>query len=212
MRALSDIAHNFRGNGLNNVITGGGGNDILHLRDGGDDTVIGGSGNDAIYFGGRLSARRRSRRRRRDGTSSAFRAITALGPATTFTLGPSHLVNIEMLVLMSGGRPALRRHDRQFLQLQPRTVDCNVAAGQQLTVSFNTLRFGENVRFDGSAETDGSFLTYGGLGNDILTGGQQNDAFYFGADGRFGSGDRVDGQGGTSTSWDFRAITAAPGR
>ena len=97
------------------------------------------------------------------------------------------------------------------------TVDSNVAAGQQLTVSFNTLLAGEAVTFDGSAETDGSFMTYGGLGTDVLTGGQQSDAFYFGADGRYGWGDRVDGQGGAldqlGLQGDYsgaRAVTFAP--
>jgi hypothetical protein len=76
------------------------------------------------------------------------------------------------------------------------TVDANVAAGQQLAVVFNTLRAGENVTFNGAAETDGSFLTYGGFGTDLLTGGQKDDGFFFGTGGRFGASDRIDGQGG----------------
>ncbi|RYY39488.1 MAG: hypothetical protein EOP59_12445, partial [Sphingomonadales bacterium] len=66
-----------------------------------------------------------------------------------------------------------------------------------LRVSFNTLRPGEQVYFYGAAETNGSFLTFGGFGSDLLTGGQQSDGFFFGAGGRFGAVDRVDGQGGT---------------
>jgi Ca2+-binding RTX toxin-like protein len=55
----------------------------------------------------------------------------------------------------------------------------------------------ENVTFDGSAEKDGYFLTYGGQGRDILTGSQQDDGFFFGIDKRFGEFDGIDGQGGT---------------
>ena len=62
--------------------------------------------------------------------------------------------------------------------------NANVASGQTLAVSWNTLQAGENVFFDGSAETDGSFLTYGGHGNDTIIGGQNNDGFYFGTSGR----------------------------
>jgi Ca2+-binding RTX toxin-like protein len=51
------------------------------------------------------------------------------------------------------------------------------------------------VTFDGSAETDGSFVTYAGLGTDHVVGGQQSDAFFFGV-GHWGAFDSVDGQGG----------------
>lgn len=84
-------------------------------------------------------------------------------------------------------------------------MDANVGLGQQLAVTFNQLRVGENVRFDGSAENDGSFLTYGGFGVDEVTGGQQNDGFYFGF-GRWGASDRVDGQGGTMDQLGLQGI------
>src|SRR4029079_5094870 len=77
-----------------------------------------------------------------------------------------------------------------------KTDDGNVASGQTLYISANTLEAGENFYFDGSAETNGSFLTYGGLGNDTIIGGQQTDGFYFGY-GRWGAGDSGDGQGGS---------------
>ena len=72
-------------------------------------------------------------------------------------------------------------------------------AGHSGTVSqenFNTLQVGENVIFDGSDESDGAFLTYGGLGDDTLTGGDQNDWFYFGNLGRWAAGDIVNGGAG----------------
>jgi Ca2+-binding RTX toxin-like protein len=76
------------------------------------------------------------------------------------------------------------------------TVNANVAAGEVFKINGANLQAGENLTFDGSAESDGSFLVYGGLGTDMLTGGQLGDSFVFAQDGRFGSGDTVDGGAG----------------
>jgi Ca2+-binding RTX toxin-like protein len=58
------------------------------------------------------------------------------------------------------------------------------------------LLSGENFRFDGSAETDTGYQVFGGLGTDTFIGGQQNDNFIFGHDGRFAAGDTVIGGAG----------------
>ena len=57
------------------------------------------------------------------------------------------------------------------------------------------MRAGEDFTFDGSAETNGSFLVYGGHGVDDLTGGAGNDIFLFEGT-RWGASDRVDGGAG----------------
>jgi Ca2+-binding RTX toxin-like protein len=62
-----------------------------------------------------------------------------------------------------------------------------------MVVDANRLRAGENLQFDGSAETDGAFFIYGGGGTDALLGGRGNDTFYFGENNQFGATDRVDG-------------------
>jgi Ca2+-binding RTX toxin-like protein len=75
------------------------------------------------------------------------------------------------------------------------THDANVAAGAVLVVSANGLEAGEDLSFDGSAETDGAFTIYAGFGKETLTGGQLSDGFFFG-EGRFSAGDIVSGGGG----------------
>jgi len=64
--------------------------------------------------------------------------------------------------------------------------------GGILKIQATQLGVGQNLTFDGSAEQDGSFLIYGGNGNDSLTGGKGNDGFYFGP-GQFDSSDMVNG-------------------
>jgi Ca2+-binding RTX toxin-like protein len=62
--------------------------------------------------------------------------------------------------------------------------DGNVAGGATMTVNANTLRAGvpgvsdETLTFDGSGESDGHFTIYSGAGDDVLTGGDQDDRIY----------------------------------
>ena len=58
------------------------------------------------------------------------------------------------------------------------------------------LLAGENLRFDGSAESNGHFRIFAGQGDDDLIGGSGNDGFFFGADGNFTGDDRVVGGAG----------------
>jgi Ca2+-binding RTX toxin-like protein len=75
-------------------------------------------------------------------------------------------------------------------------LDSNIAAGAVLKINGGNLLAGEDLTVDGSAETDGSFLIYGGKGADVLTGGANSDIFFFAHDGRLGAGDHIDGGGG----------------
>src|SRR3954451_6003666 len=49
-------AGDLRGNGLDNILTGGAAGDFFRLQDGGDDSASGNGGNDAFYFGSGYSA------------------------------------------------------------------------------------------------------------------------------------------------------------
>jgi Ca2+-binding RTX toxin-like protein len=80
--------------------------------------------------------------------------------------------------------------------------DGNVAAGKALSIG-GFLKDGNVLKFDGSAETDGSYLVGGGigddtiavgLGTDTLKGNNGDDVLQFG--GGFAATDTVDGGGG----------------
>jgi Ca2+-binding RTX toxin-like protein len=185
-----DSPHDLRGNALENLLTGGGGNDVLRLHDGGSDTARGLGGNDILFYGAALTGTDVN-----DG-GEGVDTLVLQGAYAALVLGAASLVGIEGISLQSGsmvrwGGSGADRHDYALT-----TVQANVAPGQQLRVNAQSLLAGEDFSFDGSAETDGGrFLLYGGFGTDILTGGTGNDIFFFEA-GRLGASDRVIGGGG----------------
>ena len=78
------------------------------------------------------------------------------------------------------------------------TDDATVAAGKQLVVDASYLNSGEAFTFNGSAETDGSFVIHTGRGTNVVTGGAGNDVFHMRAD--FASfDDKVNGGAGFDT-------------
>jgi Ca2+-binding RTX toxin-like protein len=90
------------------------------------------------------------------------------------TFGAGQLIGIENIGLLSA-------HDTRFGELGSSysydltMVDSNVAAGVQMVVDGAKLRIAEFFRFDGSAETDGSFRVFGGLVDDVIIGSRNND-------------------------------------
>ncbi|MEA3000038.1 MAG: hypothetical protein QOK17_1871, partial [Sphingomonadales bacterium] len=182
-------AQDLRGNGLNNILAGGGGNDFFRLQDGGNDTASGGAGADAFYFGAAYNSADSV-----DGGPGADVVALQGDYAGGVTLGM--LTNVETLAVLphddnrfGGGGPS----PFSYSIVAP---DAAVAAGTQLLVNASTLGAGENLTFDGHAETNGSFFIYGGKGMDTLTGGAGADVFFFAEDGRFAATDHVDGGAG----------------
>jgi Ca2+-binding RTX toxin-like protein len=178
-------ARDFRGNSGNNVITGGAGSDILRLYDGGDDTVFGGAGADNIFFIGSLTSA--------DVVNGGSNTDTLVlqGPYGSLTL-TANITEIENISILAGsntafGEPGTNRYDYVLT-----TNNANFAAGVQARINGAALLEGEDFTFDGSAETDASFVVYGGKGKDTLTGGLGNDIFFY-AEERFASGDTVNG-------------------
>jgi len=167
------------------TMTGSGSTDYFDLSQGGNDTASGGGGNDAFYMGGAFNAADHI-----DGGTGTNDQIGLEGDysgANRLVLGADTIAGIELVGLLTG-------HSYDIT-----TNDGNVAAGQVLMFYATTLGAGDSFTFDGSAETDGSFRIYGGLGADTLTGGGGNDGFYFGRDGRFNPlTDHIDGGAGNN--------------
>ena len=143
---------------------------------------MGGDGDDAIIFGATLTA---------NDTVNGGRDNDQVGIAGNYTggnalvLGATTLTNVEVLAALPGGSYDITLNDG------------NTAAGGTLTVFGGNLGAGESFRVDASAETNGTIITYGGLGTDTITGGGGNDGFYFGPS-KYGASDTVSGGAGTN--------------
>jgi hypothetical protein len=176
------------GDAGNNSIAGTDGDDLFRLAAGGDDSASGAAGNDIFFYGAALTAADRN-------NGGEGNDTLVLQGNYDLTLGADNLLGIEGLSLQSGSITRWGQSGTNSYDYVLRSAEANVAAGQQFRVNAQSLRAGEDFSFDGSAETDGTFLVYAGYGDDNLTGGANNDIFFFEA-GRFGAGDRVTGGAG----------------
>ncbi|HEX8624678.1 MAG TPA: calcium-binding protein, partial [Allosphingosinicella sp.] len=191
LRAFSDVAHSFRGNGSNNVVTGARGSDVIDLRDGGEDRANGAGGNDLFVFRGALTSQDKV-----DGGDGRDQIVIQGNYAggNALTLG-AEVVGVESFVLVPGNDTRRGDSGTGTYSYHVTTVNENVASGEEMTFDGAKLRVGENFTFRGGAETDGSFRVVGGLGIDNFVGGSQSDVFRFN-DGAFGFNDVVDGGAG----------------
>ncbi|QDX25001.1 hypothetical protein FPZ54_02460 [Sphingomonas suaedae] len=162
----------------------------------GTDTVIGGAGADAFFFGadGRFAATDRI-----DGGLGNDQLALRGDYSAPIVLNADTFTNVETLVLMSStdlryGSPASASSYALILD------NGNVGAGRVLTINANMLTAGETAQIDGSAETDGAFIFYGGAGDDVFIGGAGDDNIY----GRLGQ-DMMTGGAGDDTFY-FRII------
>jgi serralysin len=204
--AFGTTIENVIGGSGNDTITGNDAANILYLQKGGNDTVSGGAADDGFYFGAAMTALDST-----DGGTGTHDQVGLQGNYSSgLTFGANALVNDEQLVLISGNDARFGDTAGNYYSYNLTPVDANVAAGQQLAVTWNTLRAGENATFNGAAERDGSFITFAGAGNDTITGGQQNDSFYFGYS-RWSVSDSVDGQGGTLDEMGLQGNYSATG-
>jgi len=179
-----------RGSSGNDRLDSGDGSDILHLwMGGGDDTVLAGTGNDNIFFGGTLNSA--DVVNGGDGTDTLVLQGNYAG-GLTLSAGVTLIENVSILGggNTSFGEPGTNRYDYVLT-----TNDSNFAAGLQARINGSALLAGEDFTFDGSAETNASFVVYGGRCRDTLTGGLGNDIFFY-AEERFASGDTVNGGSG----------------
>src|SRR4051812_34863017 len=186
---IGAAAGDLRGNGLDNVLAGGGAGDFFRLQDGGNDVVNLGGGNDAVYFGAAYTSADSV-----DGGLGKDQLALQGDYSGGVTLGT--LTGVETLVAMTHSDARFGGGSASPFSYSIVSPDATVAAGTQLMVNASTLESGENLIFNGSAETNGSFFIYGGKGVDTLTGGTGADVFFFAEDGRFAATDHIDGRAG----------------
>jgi hypothetical protein len=166
----------------------------VDLRDGGNDTAYGLAGVDTFYFGAAFTA---ADAVDGGGGNDVLALQGNYGAGLTFGTGTTgNITSIESISLYSGNNAQFGDTSNSLYSYNLTMLDGNVADGAVLKVNGAHLRSGENLTFNGSAETNGSFLVYGGLGIDIVTGGGKGDSFVFAHDGRFGAGDTVNGGAG----------------
>jgi Ca2+-binding RTX toxin-like protein len=177
------------GSSLDNTIQGGELGDRFRVFQGGTDNVSGLAGDDAFLFGGSLTAD--------DVVSGGTGSDTLVvqGDYSSGLILTGNVTGIESISMLAGsntnfGEPGTNRYDYSIT-----THDANFSAGVRARINGAALQAGEDFTFNGAAETDASFLVYGGRGKDTLTGGEGNDIFFF-AEERFATGDTVDGGAG----------------
>ncbi|MEM7057617.1 MAG: calcium-binding protein [Pseudomonadota bacterium] len=183
------------GTSVRDTIDGGGGNDLIFLQGGGNDVGRGGEGQDGIFFGAAFDQNDVADGGAGDADQLALQGDYSAG----VTFGAQSAVDIEQVVLLPGNVTFFGAPGDEFYSYDLTLIDDNIEAGEQLAFQANTLRAGENFTLDASAETDGGIFTFAGLGNEVITGSQQDDSFFVGTD-RFGAGDRYDGQDGAFDS------------
>ncbi|MFL6846021.1 MAG: M10 family metallopeptidase C-terminal domain-containing protein [Allosphingosinicella sp.] len=190
LTATNDVAHDFRGNSGNNVIIGGAGSDTMKLYDVGTDTVHGGAGDDLFFFGASIDSSDVI-----DGGANTDTLIIQGNYAGGLTL-TANVTNIENLSILNGANTSIGAPGTDLYDYVITTNDANFAAGLQVRVNAGALLPGEDFTFNGSNETDASFVIYGGRGVDTLTGGLGNDIFFFAEQLQFAPGDTVNGGAG----------------
>ncbi|MFN3387859.1 MAG: beta strand repeat-containing protein, partial [Allosphingosinicella sp.] len=176
----------------NDTLVGTPFSDFFDLSQGGSDTANALGGLDVFYMGGALDAGDNL-----DGGALIDQLALQGDYSGGLTLGANNLTNIEILALLSGSDDRFGDTAGNSYDYNLTLVDANVAAGDRLFIDAAQLGVGEDLIFDGSAETNGSLWFFAGKGTDNLTGGAQSDVFLFRDGGRFTADDRIDGGAGT---------------
>lgn len=191
----------WRGTAGNDRGDGSGGNDLFLFQDGGDDQGWGDVGDDGFYFGAALTAL--DEVDGGAGDAGGNDQVAVQGNYGLLAVSAANLVNIETFAILSGsddrfGDTANNRYDYHVVM-----DDAAVPSGRNLIVNANGLLAGEDLSFNGTAETNATYLLFGGFGAADLRGGQRSDGFYFGPD-RFTVAARIDGTSGADDQLGLR--------
>lgn len=208
--AETDGAFSITSSGASNdTITGGSDADSMTCGTG-TDSIAGGGGDDTITFAAGTGLTTADTVDGGSGVDTVALTGTTAVAATNF----DNVSNIEVITVAN-----------TTTAVAITTKDALVAAGAALTLQATTLTSGV-LTFDGSAETNGTFIITGGgagdtikggsgndtldggagsnnitpgLGNDTVISGSGNDIFSFAAVAGLTSADSVDGGSGTDT-------------
>ena len=188
------------GNSVANRLSSGAGNDTISIALGGVDTVLAGEGNDIVYAGTEFTTADQI------AAGAGIDTLVLQGNYAGLTFTAGSLDGFEGISAQGGSVTKWGQAGDASYDYNLTLINANVAPGLQFRVNGQSLQAGEDLVFNGSAETDGGkFLVYAGGGTDTLTGGSANDIFHFEA-GRFGGGDRIVGGVGS----DAVVISGAP--
>lgn len=130
----------------------------VHVTGGGTVALSGGSADDTFAFDGNFAARDKING---GGGNDTLTLNGAYGNGVTFAADT--VQSVETIALAAG-------HDFKLT-----TADGTVAAGETMTIDASALAATNTLRFDGSAESDGTFVLRGGAGDDTLKGGDGGD-------------------------------------
>lgn len=186
--AFGTVIENAVGGTGSDRVIGNDARNVFYLQLGGNDDAAGFGDSDAFYFGAALTAGDRI-----DGGAGAD-TLALQGDYAGLILGD--VTGIEVLLALPGIDTRFGYTGGGSFSYDITGNDGLVAAGLVVTVQATTLRAGENLAFDGAAETDGNFRIFTGAGTDDLHGGKGSDGFFFGADRNLTGADRVDGDDG----------------
>ncbi|MBD0415228.1 calcium-binding protein [Oryzicola mucosus] len=159
----------------NDTFKGGAKVDYFTGTQGGTDKFYGGADDDVAEFGDKFSSNDFF-----DG-GSGFDAVHLYGDYGSLTLGSSRLLNVESINFAGD------------FSYDITSQDSLVASGKSASVSAYWIEPGRSFKFDGSAETNGSFELTGSRGNDTLIGGAKSDDFFLVREGN----DVMKGNGGS---------------
>jgi serralysin len=152
------------GNTEDNTLTGKAGNDTFKLNDGGDDTANGALGNGTFNLGGGFTAADKI-----DGGSGNDTLALSGNYTGGITFGAATLLHVETVVAATG-------HSYKLV-----SNNATVGSGATLTVDGSALKAANSLTFNGSAETNGTFVLKGGAGSDTFYGGKGSDTLTGGA-------------------------------
>ena len=175
---------------------------ILTFAGFGAETLTGGQLDDGFFFGtGRFGPNDVV-----DG-QGGFDSIGLRGDyASGLVFGENQITDIEIIAVLTNSDT---RFDGGGLgtpfSYNLTMADGNVAAGETLIVSANTLVDNETLTFDGSAEMDGSFEIFSGDGNDTIIGSTNNDILS-----GLGGSDTLSGGGGNDVFLYTNASDSTP--